>query len=104
MTALSWALLAINVPFKRSSSLSSSSSSGSGVVGSAAATAGPSLRHEVCHRLLTKSFLARTSYVRTQLPPEGLGRALKALRVLLDNEEDLLKVCCPLFVAGGRYK
>eukprot|EP00903_Cladosiphon_okamuranus_P012982 g12115.t2 len=100
MTPLSWVLLARNVPFKRSSSSVSSSStspSGSGVVAgvkageSEAAKAAPSLRHQVCHRLLTELFLSDTSYVDAGESPEGLGRALKALRVLLDDEDDLLE-------------
>lgn len=96
MTALSWALLAINVPFKRALSLPPPPPSGSGIAVPAAATMGPSLRHEVCHQLLKERFLSGTSYVDTQLPAEGLGRALKALRVLVDNEDDLLKVCWPV--------
>lgn len=101
MTPLSWVLLARNVPFKQfSSSVSSSptSPSGSGVVAGAgageseAAKAAPSLRHQVCHRLLTERFLSNTSYLDAAESPEGLGRALKALQVLLDDEDDLLEV------------
>lgn len=109
MTPLSWALLVRSIPFKRSSSSSSSSStlsSGPGVVaevgggGSEAAkavakdAAVPSLRHEVCHHLLTKLFLSDTPYVDAEESPEGLGRALKALQVVLDDEDDLLEVSC----------
>eukprot|EP00752_Nemacystus_decipiens_P002132 g2033.t1 len=96
MTPLSWTLFAINVPFKRSAS-SSSSPSGSGVgTGSRAGEneavkAAPSLRHHVCHRLLTKLFLSGTSYVGSGESQEGLGRALKAMQVLLDDEDDLLE-------------
>lgn len=99
MTPLTWALLARNVPFKRSSSSGSSTSpSGSGVVAGAeageseAVKADPSLRHHVCHRLLTELFLSNTSYVDSGASPEGIGRALKALQVLLDDEDDLLDV------------
>lgn len=108
MTPLSWALLVIAVPFKSaSSSASSASSSGSGFgagagggESEAAKAAGkdaipgavPSLRHQVCHRLLSKRFLSGTSYAATEGSPEGLGRALKALQVLLDDEDDLLTV------------
>lgn len=52
----------------------------------------PSLRHQVCHRLLSELFLSNTSYVDAGESPEGLGRALKALQVLLDDEDDLLEV------------
>lgn len=114
MTPLSWALLARNIPFKRSPSSSSVSSSstptpsrgsgvaaGAGVGESEAAKAAakdvvpaavPSLRHQVCHRLLTELFLSDTSYVEADESPQGLGRALKALQVLLDDEDDLLEV------------
>lgn len=112
MTPLSWALLVRNIPFKFKSSsssvsTSSTSSSDSGVVAGAGSgeseatkaadndaipAAVPSLRYQVCHRLLTELFLSGTSYVDTEESPEGLGRALKALRVLLDDEDDLLEV------------
>lgn len=115
MTTFTWPLLARNVPFKRSSSSSPShGSSGHGVVvgggeggnnnstteaaditvAAAAATSAavPSLSHEVCHRLLKERFLKGTSYVDAEESPEGLGRALKALDVLLENEDDVLEV------------
>lgn len=111
ITPLTWVLLARNVPFKRASSAPPSISSGSvgtikggeGVeipaegadrkTGTADAAAVPSsLRHEVCHRLLTERFLSDTSYADTEASPEGLGRALEALRVLLDDEDELLEV------------
>ncbi|CAM9439834.1 unnamed protein product [Ectocarpus sp. 6 AP-2014] len=115
MTTFTWPLLARNVPFKRSSSSSPShGSSGHGVVvgggegennnnattaaditvAAAAATSAavvPSLSHEVCHRLLRERFLKDTSYADAEESPEGLGRALKALDVLLENEDDVLE-------------
>ncbi|CAN0253376.1 unnamed protein product [Ectocarpus fasciculatus] len=119
MTTFTWPLLARNVPFKRSSSSSSShGSSGEGVivgggegeggnsnnatdaadsvgvtVAAAAVTSAvvPSLSHEVCHRLLKERFLKDTSYVDAEESSEGLGRALKALDVLLENEDDVLE-------------
>lgn len=111
MTPLSWALLARSIPFKRSSSSPSSASpSGSGVVAGAGAgeseavKEAPSLRHHVCHRLLTEMFLSDTSYVDSRESPEGLGRALKALQVLLDDEDDLLEVrAFGLRRASSRY-
>ncbi|CAM9542987.1 unnamed protein product [Ectocarpus sp. 4 AP-2014] len=114
MTTFTWPLLARNVPFKRSSSSSSPHGSrGEGVVvgggeggnnnnateaadmtvAAAAANSAvvPSLSHEVCHRLLKERFLKDTSYVDAEESPEGLGRALKALDVLLENEDDVLE-------------
>ncbi|CAM9175288.1 unnamed protein product [Ectocarpus sp. 12 AP-2014] len=116
MTTFTWPLLARNVPFKRSSSSSPHGSRGEGVVvgggeggnnnnateaadgvgitvAAAAANSAvvPSLSHEVCHRLLKERFLKDTSYVDAEESPEGLGRALKALDVLLENEDDVLE-------------
>ncbi|CAM9282448.1 unnamed protein product [Ascophyllum nodosum] len=68
---LSFVLLAHNVPYQCHGSSSS-------------------LRHEVCHRLLATRFISDTSYVCDDLP-RGFERALKALQVLSDNEDDLLE-------------
>lgn len=117
MTTFTWPLLARNVPFKRSSSSSSNGSSGEGVIvgvgeggnnnnateAAAASAVVPSLSHEVCHRLLKERFLKDTSYVDAEESSEGLGRALKALDVLLENEDDLLEVIAFVFGAGGCY-
>lgn len=113
ITPLTWALLARSVPFRLAFSSSSCSSPSSGSVAtvmggagvesaaetadkiaapSAAAAVPSSLRHEVCHRLLMERFLSDTSYAGTEASPEGLGRALEALRVLLDDEDCLLEV------------
>lgn len=109
ITPFTWALLAKNLPFERASSTRSSPNGsivtvkrGKGVesaaeaadqnaVCTATAAVPSSLRHEVCHRLLSERFLSDTSYASTGESPEGLGRALVALRVLLDDEDDLLE-------------
>ncbi|CAM9610916.1 unnamed protein product [Pylaiella littoralis] len=109
ITPFTWALLAKNLPFERASSTRSSPNGsivtvkrGRGVesaaeaadqnaVCTATAAVPSSLRHEVCHRLLSERFLSDTSYASTGESPEGLGRALVALRVLLDDEDDLLE-------------
>ncbi|CAM9404711.1 unnamed protein product, partial [Hapterophycus canaliculatus] len=72
----------------------------------AAAAVFPSLSHEVCHRLLTERFLSQTSYADAETDEGvqgetssssssssgGLERSLRALQVLLDDEDDLLEI------------
>lgn len=120
MTPPSWALLARNIPNKRRAPPSSSpappapssdvafattapSAAAAGATAApAATTVVRSLSHEVCHRLLMDRFLSQTSYADAETDKEiqgvsqsssgGLKRALRALQVLLDDEDDLLEV------------